>query len=105
MSNPFASGTYEPPAEVAEAHEPLQMQNPGGVLHQLPRPPQRLVLLFHVLFKALALLSFILSGIVFRGSYVVTFVVVTILSALDFWTVKNVSGRLLVGVSAAGFEP
>ena len=66
---------------------------------------QRLVLLFHVLFKALALLSFILSGIVFRGSYVVTFVVVTILSALDFWTVKNVSGRLLVGVSAAGFEP
>ena len=27
-----------------------------------------------------------------------TFVVVTILSAMDFWTVKNVSGRLLVGL-------
>ena len=31
-------------------------------------------------------------------SYVMTFVVVTILSAMDFWTVKNVSGRLLVGL-------
>jgi len=33
-----------------------------------------------------------------RDSYVLTFVVVTILSAMDFWTVKNVSGRLLVGL-------
>lgn len=31
-------------------------------------------------------------------SYVLTFVLVTILSAMDFWTVKNVSGRLLVGL-------
>ena len=31
-------------------------------------------------------------------SYVLTFVMVTILSAMDFWTVKNVSGRLLVGL-------
>ena len=37
-----------------------------------------------------------LSG--YARSYVLTFVVVTILSAMDFWTVKNVSGRLLVGL-------
>lgn len=27
-----------------------------------------------------------------------TFIVVVILSALDFWVVKNVTGRLLVGL-------
>ena len=32
------------------------------------------------------------------ASVPMTFVIVTILSALDFWTVKNVSGRLLVGL-------
>mmetsp|Transcript_24807 Transcript_24807/g.72711 ORF Transcript_24807/g.72711 Transcript_24807/m.72711 type:complete len:217 (+) Transcript_24807:126-776(+) len=100
MSNPFAAQTggaaYAPPtATEMEQNEPLQMQSPGTTT--LP-PPQRVVLLFHVLFKALALLSFILSRVLFSGSYVVTFVFVTILSALDFWTVKNVSGRLLVGL-------
>lgn len=29
---------------------------------------------------------------------VITFIIVMILSALDFWTVKNVTGRLLVGL-------
>ena len=27
-----------------------------------------------------------------------TFIVVVVMSALDFWTVKNVTGRLLVGL-------
>ena len=31
------------------------------------------------------------ASMFFSGSYVLTFVVVTILSAMDFWTVKNVS--------------
>ena len=39
---------------------------------------------------------YLLSG--FGSSYVLTFVLVTLLSALDFWTVKNVSGRLMVGL-------
>ena len=29
---------------------------------------------------------------------VITFIIVMILSSLDFWTVKNVTGRLLVGL-------
>lgn len=31
-------------------------------------------------------------------SNVIIFISVTVLSALDFWTVKNVTGRLLVGL-------
>lgn len=52
---------------------------------------------FHVFFKALALFMY-LFGAVFVDSYVFIFVVCILLLAFDFWTVKNVSGRLLVGL-------
>eukprot|EP00316_Scyphosphaera_apsteinii_P009772 CAMPEP_0119312772 /NCGR_PEP_ID=MMETSP1333-20130426/27003_1 /TAXON_ID=418940 /ORGANISM="Scyphosphaera apsteinii, Strain RCC1455" /LENGTH=233 /DNA_ID=CAMNT_0007317437 /DNA_START=14 /DNA_END=716 /DNA_ORIENTATION=+ len=96
-------GGLEPTYEMPESHlEPLSSSSAvQQMLSQdmLPRrPPQRMVILFHGLFKALAILVYVLSGFLFSGSYVLTFVVVTILSAVDFWTVKNVSGRLLVGM-------
>ena len=34
----------------------------------------------------------------FASSFVFSFVIVVLLLAFDFWTVKNVSGRLLVGL-------
>ncbi|XP_021282534.1 Golgi apparatus membrane protein-like protein ECHIDNA [Herrania umbratica] len=52
---------------------------------------------FHVLFKAGALAFYILSTLFF-DNFVIIFVVTVILSALDFWVVKNVSGRILVGL-------
>lgn len=44
---------------------------------------------------------YLFSG--FGLSYINVFVIVTLLSALDFWTVKNVSGRLLVGLRWSNF--
>lgn len=52
---------------------------------------------FHVLFKAGALAFYILSSLFF-SSFVIIFVVTVFLAALDFWVVKNVSGRILVGL-------
>ncbi|KAI3916342.1 hypothetical protein MKW98_004783 [Papaver atlanticum] len=52
---------------------------------------------FHVLFKAAALAFYILSALFF-SSFVIIFVVTVFLAALDFWVVKNVSGRILVGL-------
>ncbi|KAM7470085.1 hypothetical protein LguiA_008268 [Lonicera macranthoides] len=52
---------------------------------------------FHVLFKASALAFYILSALFF-DSFVIIFVVTVLLAALDFWVVKNVSGRILVGL-------
>ena len=40
--------------------------------------------------------SYLFSGFFF--SKVMLFIVVTMLGALDFWVVKNVTGRLLVGL-------
>ncbi|KAM7275328.1 hypothetical protein ACFE04_017194 [Oxalis oulophora] len=53
--------------------------------------------IFHVLFKAGALAFYILSTL-FVDNFVIVFVVTVVLAALDFWVVKNVSGRILVGL-------
>ncbi|ONK61643.1 uncharacterized protein A4U43_C08F32090 [Asparagus officinalis] len=47
--------------------------------------------------KAAALAFYILSALFFN-SFVIIFVVTVFLAALDFWVVKNVSGRILVGL-------
>merc|ERR1711871_548688 len=52
---------------------------------------------FHVAFKLAALLVYLL-GTWFSSSNVVVFVLCIILIAMDFWTVKNVTGRLMVGL-------
>jgi len=52
---------------------------------------------FHVAFKALALFLYVF-GSWFSDSFVVIFVFCVLCLSADFWTVKNVSGRLLVGL-------
>lgn len=47
--------------------------------------------------QATALAFYILSALFF-DSFVIIFVVTVLLAALDFWVVKNVSGRILVGL-------
>ncbi|KAF7143383.1 hypothetical protein RHSIM_Rhsim05G0129200 [Rhododendron simsii] len=44
-----------------------------------------------------ALALYILSALFFN-SFVIIFVTTVLLAALDFWVVKNVSGRILVGL-------
>lgn len=39
-----------------------------------------------------------LLGSIFTDNFTLVFVVTILLLAFDFWTVKNVSGRLLVGL-------
>lgn len=51
----------------------------------------------HLFFKTAAMV-FYLFGKMFTDNFVIIFVVVTTCMALDFWTVKNVTGRLLVGL-------
>jgi hypothetical protein len=53
--------------------------------------------LFYILFRLGALLMYLL-GSIFTDNFTLVFVVTILLLAFDFWTVKNVSGRLLVGL-------
>ncbi|KAH7825357.1 putative fam18-like protein [Monocercomonoides exilis] len=47
-------------------------------------------------FKGLAIVLYILAGILNFG-FVTAFVIIILLLACDFWMVKNISGRMLVG--------
>lgn len=52
---------------------------------------------FHALFKVLALLAYIFGNL-FSSGFVFLFVVCVLFLSFDFWTTKNISGRLLVGL-------
>ena len=59
--------------------------------------PHPITAIFTVIFKLLALLVYLLLYWITK-QFVVSFVVVIIFIAFDFWTMKNVSGRMLVGL-------
>ncbi|KAL9538106.1 hypothetical protein MBANPS3_011192 [Mucor bainieri] len=52
---------------------------------------------FFLVFRTGALLTYLL-GSFFSSNFTLIFVLVILLLAFDFWTTKNVSGRLLVGL-------
>lgn len=56
-----------------------------------------LICIFTIIFKIGAICSFILLDI-FVKNEAIAYLVVIILSAADFWTTKNISGRILVGL-------
>lgn len=62
----------------------------AGLKHPVPA-------LFHLLFKTMAILTY-MFGTWFSSSFVNIFVITVLLLAFDFWTVKNVTGRLMVGL-------
>ncbi|KAJ1845093.1 Golgi apparatus membrane protein tvp23, partial [Coemansia sp. RSA 2708] len=56
-----------------------------------------LALLFLLLFKGSALALYLLGNF-FTNNFILIFVLCVLALAVDFWTVKNISGRLLVGL-------
>lgn len=53
---------------------------------------------FHVFFRASALIVYLVLSSFVSGHFIELFLTVILLLAFDFWTVKNVTGRLLVGL-------
>lgn len=47
---------------------------------------------FHLCFRVLAIVAYLLCGW-FSDSFITNFVVIVLLLSLDFWTVKNITGR------------
>jgi hypothetical protein len=95
---PERAPTIEPPKTTTEP-EPNKSQgnfitNNIAILKSANHP---VVCLFHMLFKALAIVFYFFLNL-FVGNKVLTFIIIVLLDAFDFWTVKNVSGRILVGL-------
>jgi len=56
------------------------------------------VVAFHLAFRSLAFIIFLFGGQFSHSSFITPFVFIILFLCCDFWTVKNVSGRLLVGL-------
>ena len=54
-------------------------------------------LAFHLLFRTGAIVVY-LFGSLFSEKFPLIFIICVLLLSFDFWTVKNVTGRLLVGL-------
>ena len=77
--------------------EEEEMEDEGTVQTILRSSSHPTAAMFHVGFKVAAISSYLLLGL-FTNNFVVQFVVTVTLLAFDFWTVKNVTGRMLVGL-------
>ncbi|XP_076680146.1 putative Golgi apparatus membrane protein-like protein CG5021 isoform X3 [Andrena cerasifolii] len=55
------------------------------------------VTMFHLGFRVAAIVVYMLCGW-FSNSFIASFVTVVLLLSMDFWTVKNITGRLMVGL-------
>lgn len=53
--------------------------------------------MFHCGFKAASIFSFMFLNAM-MGEEIITFIIVVLFAAFDFWTVKNITGRLLVNL-------
>ncbi|CAK82457.1 unnamed protein product (macronuclear) [Paramecium tetraurelia] len=82
---------------VSQVQQPQQVAIQMQPLPQKAADPSFLSQLFHCLFKGLAIFVFFIPEGLLNLTY--CFIVVVILSAIDFWTVKNITGRQkLVGL-------
>ena len=55
-------------------------------------------LFFHLLFRVSAIVVYVVTKFVYNDEYMEVFIVIILLLAMDFWVVKNVTGRLVVGL-------
>lgn len=55
------------------------------------------VTFFHLAFRVSAIVVYMLCRW-FSDSFITSFVIVVLLLSMDFWTVKNITGRLMVGL-------
>jgi len=69
----------------------------GQELEDPKKLPHPYVTLCHVGFRSAAILTYLLCGW-FSDSFITNFVIVVLLLSIDFWTVKNITGRLMVGL-------
>ena len=84
------------PASVS-SQEQIQPSEKIDFTNFLKHANNPIVVFFTLFFKGLAIASFLLLGI-FGVSEALIFILVVLLNSFDFWFVKNVSGRILVGL-------
>lgn len=77
--------------EVASSFEDAQSKGRGRIRYPMSA-------LFHLLFKVSAIVVYVIFTSLISGHFIEFFLTIILLLAVDFWMVKNVTGRRLVGL-------
>lgn len=101
-----ADGTLQGSMDVQESTSIPETNSTSRGRTGLSQSSHPIACIFHVLFKLAALLLYIFGGYFASNSYgkvsganfITVTVICILLLASDFWVVKNVTGRLLVGL-------
>lgn len=80
-----------------QAETQIFVEDGGVPIEQQTASKHKTAIFFLLVFKGLALFIYLFANWII-GNFILVFVVVVLLLACDFWTVKNVAGRLLVGL-------
>ncbi|XP_063070797.1 Golgi apparatus membrane protein TVP23 homolog B [Engraulis encrasicolus] len=80
-----------------EGEVPLFHEDENEVRQRKSKIKHPLASFFHLFFRTSAILVYLLCDL-FSGSFIACMVTIILLLSCDFWTVKNVTGRLLVGL-------
>eukprot|EP01017_Pseudomicrothorax_dubius_P007108 TRINITY_DN12152_c0_g1_i4.p1 TRINITY_DN12152_c0_g1~~TRINITY_DN12152_c0_g1_i4.p1 ORF type:complete len:224 (-),score=36.91 TRINITY_DN12152_c0_g1_i4:85-756(-) len=80
----------------SRALQAIMRQGPQYSEFDFTRAAHPFMCFFHFFFKAVGIIGYIVLPMLI--DQVLTFIVIVICSAVDFWFVKNISGRILVGL-------
>ncbi|KAL7322087.1 Golgi apparatus membrane protein tvp23 [Mucor circinelloides] len=91
------TGVISPESVLAVQDDLEAGRNNGAIRDYFQQSSHPVASFFFLAFRTGALLTYLL-GSFFSNNFTLIFVLVILLLAFDFWTTKNVSGRLLVGL-------
>lgn len=81
----------------SQSQSQSQQSIPMTLYQKLSESSHPIALLSFLIFR-LTPLAIYLFGMLFTSNYILLFITIILLLAADFWNVKNISGRLLVGL-------
>jgi len=108
MQNAFENFHDEEGQQQQQQQEPFPGQEEGekqineqqnkSLEDTIQQPRHPIAVFFHSFFRVAAFICTVVFFWVWGDNFVVIFIIVVTLLALDFWTIKNVTGRILVGL-------
>ncbi|RCK63771.1 Golgi apparatus membrane protein TVP23 [Candida viswanathii] len=96
--------TYAQGPTQSQAPEPSSSaQQPQTLLERLKQSSHPIALFFYIFFRVSPVVVYIFGNIIIgqitsKNTFILHFIVLILLIAADFWNLKNISGRLLVGL-------
>lgn len=74
-----------------------ETQQPQTLYEKFLQSSHPIALLSYIILRTSSIIIY-LFGMLFTSNYILFFIIIILLLAADFWNVKNISGRLLVGL-------